>query len=178
MRGIFPGEGWGQGFNNDASPLGMNPIINNNVFDSDMTDSGANASHSNSSGLTPQSTNTYRSASTTYSPPHVEDDTSGKTQFSSRAQKFSPPGQTMFPGSDVLNANAAKSPEDTTASGHDDPFKVPPGWDANNGMTPGFTGMTPDGGWEKVIQDGSWDQMMKDGNWFGQRTGMTPRNED
>ena len=186
LRGMFPVGSWGNNFSNDGAPIGMNPIVNNNInvnpFDADMSDA-ANQSSSNSTGLTPASSNTYHSATnSTYSPPHVEDDQSGTTQVQSQNKNaystYLPSDVSLFPGTHVLNANSAKSPDNKSAtSGQEDPFKVPPGWEINTGSTPGFSGMTPDGGWDKLMQDGGWEKMMQDGTWVdqSQRTGMTPR---
>ena len=164
----------------------MNPIVNNNInidtFDTEMSD-GANQSNSNSNGLTPASSNTYNSnSSSTYSPPYAEDDKSGSTRIQSNSQNTFPmqvPGdRAFFPGSQVLDANGAKSPGTRNGmNGQEELFQVPAEWDVNPGVSPGFSGMTPDGNWDKLMQDGGWEKMMQDGTWIdqSQRTGMTPR---
>ena len=186
LRGIFPHGTWSNAFNNDGAPIGMNPIINNSInvnpFDTDMSDA-ANQSSSNSNGLTPASTNTYHSNSnSTYSPPQVEDENTGTMRVQPKTQSafstYVPSDGPLFPGTHVLNADSTKSPGNNSATnGQEDPFKMPAGWDVNTGTTPGFLGMTPDGGWEKLMQDGGWEKMMQDGTWIdqNQRTGMTPR---
>ena len=186
LRGMFPDGSWSNTFSNNGAPIGMNPIVNNNInvnpFDTDMSDA-ANQSSSNSNGLTPASSNTYHSTTnSTYSPPQVEDENSGTTQILSQNKSaystYIPSDGSLFPGTHVINANSAKSPSNNSVgNGQDDPFKVPPEWEVNTGTTPGFSGMTPDGGWEKLIQDGGWEKMIQDGTWVdqNQKTGMTPR---
>ena len=164
----------------------MNPIINNNVninaLDTEMSD-GANQSSSASNGLTPASSNTYNSnSSSTYSPPYAEDESTGATRIQSNTQKsysMNMPGdRTFLPGIQILDTNSAKSPGNTSATNtQDDLFQMPAEWDVDPAGTPGFSGMTPDGNWDKLMQDGGWEKMMQDGTWIdqSQRTGMTPR---
>ena len=55
-------------------------------------------------------------------------------------------------------------PHNSSDQQQEDPFKVPAGWDMGTGMTPGqgmtpgsMTGMTPDGGWEKLMDSIGWE---------------------
>ena len=132
---------------NQSAPVGMNPLINNNIanangFDTDMGNH-TGTSRNNSTGLSPQSSHgTYQSSSnTSYSPPQVQDE-------------------------DPLTSVAAtQSHANSIATTLDEAFKVPPGWDMNaTGTTPGFTGMTPSGEWENMIRNMNWEG-----------TGMTPK---
>lgn len=132
--------------NNDNMPVGLNPIINNNInangFDTDMSDR-TNPSRHNSSGLSPSTSNSaYPSSSnTSYSPPGVVDD-------------------------DSLTSAATQQQAQSISTTMEESFKVPPGWDmgSGTGTTPGLTGMTPGGEWEKMMQSMGWEG-----------TGMTPR---
>lgn len=185
LRGLFPQGHWTNNFN-DGAPIGMNPVINNNItinpFDTEMSD-GVNQSGSNSNGLTPASTNTYHSnPSSTYSPPYTEDDNSGTTRIQSNSKNaysnYVMGDRTLFPDPNVLNNNSAKNSSNTNGmNGQEDPFRVPAEWNVNPGATPGFPAMTPDGSWDKLMQDGGWEKMMQDGTWNdqSQRTGLTPR---
>lgn len=137
---------------------------------------------SNSNGLTPASSNTNQSGTnSTYSPPQVEDDDSGiqgnqprnQSSFSSNAPSRLP----TFPGAQTLNNNTAKlSGNMSTGFSQSDPFKIAAGWDSNAGTTPGFSGTSPGGEWENLMQDGGWEKMMQDGTWFDQnQTTMSPK---
>ena len=183
LVGVFPNDSWD---NNVDGPAGMNPIANNNAnvnnpFDTDMSDA-ANQSSSNSNGLTPASSNTHPSTTNSnYSPPHIEDDNPGMAQFQSQNNapySTYPADASMFANTNLLNEKSARSPgNQNTVHGQENPFKVPSEWESTTGTTPGFTGMSPDGGWEKLLQDGGWEKMMQDGTWIdqNQRNGMTPR---
>lgn len=161
IHGILPGRmtwGWSsnesvlQGNEHDLNiPVGMNPIINNNIannnaFETDVSDQTPISRH-NSTGLTPQSSNSaYQSSSnTSYSPPTVleEDD----------------------PLTSATGVSSAAQPSISAAL--EDSFKVPPGWETGGtGMTPGFMGMSPG--------SAEWEKMMQGINWDG-TTGMTPK---
>ena len=133
---------------NKNMPVGMDPIVNNNinsnVFDTAMSDrSGPSRNHS--TDLSPQSsTSTYQSSSnTSYSPPTAQNEES-MTSTSTAQKQANPIPSTL-----------------------DEAFKVPPSWEmgAGTGSTPGFIGMTPGGEWDKMMQSMNWDGT----------TGMTPR---
>ena len=171
FNGVFPKDDRNNSFNGESAPIGMNPIINNNIdinpFDTDMSDM---TNHSNSTGLTPASSNTNQSGpNSTYSPPQVEDD-------DSETQRNQPQTHSSFMSYDPRNPpKFAGAPNDPRFVPHD-PFKPAIGWDSNAGTTPGFSGMTPGGEWEKLMQDGAWEQMMQDGTLFDQLQGsMSPR---
>ena len=157
IQGILPGKahwGWSsnestlQAANDLNTPIGLNPIINNNIasmntFEADMSDQTGPSRH-NSTGLTPRSTNSIyqTSSNTSYSPPAIneEDPLTSAAAVSSAAQTS-------------ISATLEES------------FKVPPGWETGGaGMTPGFSGMTPN--------SAEWEKMMQGINWEG--TGMTP----
>ena len=158
LQGILPdGVSWGfsGGLDTDFAPVGMNPIINNNIanlnaFDTDMSDN-TGPSQQDSNGLTPRSSNSNYQASsnTSYSPPQVQDE-DATTMVGIAAQQQQQQQQ---------RANSMGS--------RNDPFKIPPGWEMNSrtGTTPGFTGMSPGGEWDKMMQGMGWDQ----------GTGMTPK---
>lgn len=167
--GAVPGDGWSNSVNPEA-PTGFNPIVNNNIningFDVDMTDN-ANASHSNSAGLTPQSSATYRSAShTSYSSPRMSDEGAINAGKNPRPNAFTPPNDELFPSPNMMNA---KSPNSFNGTMQEDAFKMASSWNMNGGQTPNFSGMTPDGSWDKMMQDAGmiWDDQ--------QKPGMTPR---
>ncbi|KAG8533235.1 uncharacterized protein KY384_002018 [Bacidia gigantensis] len=155
ISGILPGAAqwkgaWSANDNVMASvdaPVGLNPILNNNIgnanpFDTNMSDH-TSPSRNNSTGLTPQSTHSaYGSSNTSYSPPQMGDDDA----FTSAA------GTTSIPA----------TMEET--------LKVPPGWETGGsprgpGMTPGFSGFSGN--------LGDWETMMGEVNWEG--SGMTPK---
>ena len=162
LQASQPGRRWTTQPSREA-PVGVNPIFNNNVsiFDVDMTDT-SNSSFGNSAGVTPQSTTTYQSNNTSYSPPIVEDEITANSQ-QMRPNVLTPSSDGMF-SSNVMNAN---SPNGILNQG--EPYKLPANWDIGAAaMTPGFSEMTP---------DGTWDQMMNAAGmvWDDQKTGMTPR---
>ena len=168
LQGTQPGEGWNANLRQDA-PTGLNPLVGNNInvnlFDVNMADN-SNQSRSTSTGLTPGSSSTYRSTSnTSYSPPQVEDEVTRSAQQQAWNNAITPPIDSIFVGPSTFNS---QSPNGIAAVNQNDPFKVPPGWETDVGNTPGFSGLTPDGGWDKMIQDAGliWDE---------QRNGMTPK---
>ena len=156
IHGILPGTSkatWGWSSNDsalqgtDMEPVGLNPLINNNIaiptsYDADMSDQTRPISRNNSTGLTPQSSHSaYQSSSnTSYSPPTIQEDPD--PLISSTAA-----------GATTIEATIENS------------FKVPPGWESGTGLTPGFTGMTPN--------SAEWEKMMQGIGWEG--TGMTPK---
>ena len=172
LEGILPGvpqpqNAWGKidglmpAKENPNAPVGMNPIINNNIataaagFDTDMSDQSHPSRHG-SQGLTPQSSHGAHttSSNTSYSPPQVQDDdplTSAAATAAVQQQARGPSTMSMF----------------------EDAFQVPPGWDmsgngtayAGTGSTPGFSGMTPG--------STDWENLMQNMNWEGM--GMTPK---
>lgn len=133
---IFPTEDWNQG--NIATVGGLDSFadgsncINTNSrhLDTEMADQSAN-----SRGPTPQSNSSYNhsSSNTSYSPSQAHDD-----------------DQNASSGTGGGNAPLAQRQED--------PFKIPAGWETGTGMTPAsLTGMTPDGGWEKLMDSMGWE---------------------
>ena len=163
---VFPGESLSE----DATyggPIGMSTLINNNInssgFDTEMSDQT-----NQSTGLTPQSTNSFNhsSSNTSYSPPQVQDEDSSTSQAAQMPSMagvnnhytgFTPPSDNIFVRQG--STNSAMSP--SNVSNQEDPFKMPPGWDLGVGATPGnsgLTGNTPDGGWEKLMEgmSGNW----------------------
>lgn len=137
---IFPSDDWNQG--NMATVGGLDSFtpndgnngINTNSrhLDTDMAD--------NSGGPTPQSNSSYNhsSSNTSYSPSQGHDD------------------DQKSPGTGGGNAPSSQRQED--------PFKVPVNWEMgtgltpSSGMTPGnLSGMTPDGGWEKLMDSIGWE---------------------
>ena len=140
---IFPDDNWNQG--NIATGGGLDSFTNNDAsnginttarhLDTEMADQSAN-----SRGPTPQSNSSYNhsSSNTSYSPSQAHDD----DQIAS--------------GTGGGNAPFARRQED--------PFKIPTGWETGTGMMPGagltpasLTGMTPDGGWEKLMDSIEWE---------------------
>lgn len=64
----------------------------------------------------------------------------------------------------VFTGGGVKHGRSPPSQQQDDPFKIPAGWDMGTGMTPGpgmtpatLTGMTPDGGWEKIMDSMGWE---------------------
>ena len=48
--------------------------------------------------------------------------------------------------------------QNVSAQPQEDPFMIPAGWGMGPGQNPGgLTGMTPDGGWEKLMDSMSWE---------------------
>lgn len=159
IQGILPGRAhWGWSSNESTlqgvgsgvtPPVGLNPLINNNIampnaFETDMSDQTGGTSRHNSTGFTPRSTNSLyqTSSNTSYSPTAIQED-------------------------DPLTSAAAVSTAAQTSisAAMEESFKVPPGWETGGtGMTPGFSGMTPN--------SAEWDKMMQSMNWEG--TVMTP----
>lgn len=152
---IFPNAEWNQGHGGslasanaltDSDKINSTNNANTRNLDTEMTDHSAN-----SRGLTPQSSSGYNlsSSNTSYSPSQAHDDdpnASGTGGASSFLPAFAP------------------TPRITSAQLQQDPFKIPAGWDVGTGMTPGqgmtpasMTGMTPDGGWEKLMDSMGWE---------------------
>ena len=160
IHGILPGRmtwGWSSnesalgGAENDLNlPVGLNPIINNdianaNAFETEMSDQTPISRHG-SMGLTPQSSNSaYQSSSnTSYSPPTVQEEDDPLTSA----------------------AGVSGAAQASISAALEDSFKVPAGWETGGtGMTPGFSGMSPG--------SAEWEKMMQGINWEG--TGMTPK---
>ena len=115
LHGIFNADSWnGEGAVN--APMGLNPLINNNIsingFDTEMSDA-----QGNSSGLTPQSNYSYNhsSSNTSYSPPNVQDEDPATTiapnmpsmdsTIDGYATRYGAPGSHLFDStSDNLRA--------------------------------------------------------------------------
>lgn len=164
---ILTSEDWNQGsistvadHNAFTEKDKINAInANDRHLDTEMTDQSAN-----SRGLTPQSNISYNysSSNTSYSPSQGHDDdqnTSGTGGRDNYMTGFAPPSHnTIFTGEGVKRAMSSSSQQQR------DPFKIPAGWDIGTGMTPGtgmspgsLTGMTPDGGWEKLMDSMGWE---------------------
>ncbi len=179
FREIFPGSSWTDR-PNDNGPVGLNPLINNNInnntFDTEMADNMAQTSPHNSSGLTPQSSSNYMSSSSTsYSPPQVQDEDANQPksmppvgsswpnsggEFGPQHPIFTPPAA-VSPNSTNNNNNNSNTNGQSSQATPNDPFKIPAGWDMNGaGMTPDFSGMTPGGEWDKMMQNISWDESL------------------
>ena len=168
--GVFSQGPWNTSFSSNE-PIGLNPAISGNInvngFDTEMSDQTNNSS--NSTGLTPQSSASYNhsSSNTSYTPPGEESSTS-TTQAASRppiagtyapyTSVVTPHAESMFTAQGSASVNA-RSPvnDNVTGNEQEDPFKLPTSWDIGGGATPGvLSGMTPDGGWEKMME--SWDR--------------------
>ena len=149
---IYPSNEWNE--SNNVPLAGINPFTdsdqvntinnaNNRRVDTEMTDQSAN-----SRGLTPQSSSGYNrsSSNASYSPsqPHEDDLNISGTGGG---------GSFLVTGLPPRSQNISTQPQE-------DPFKIPAGWDmgTGQGMTPGsLTGMTPEGGWEKLMDSMSWE---------------------
>ena len=141
-------EDWNQG--NMATLVGVKASTdnekinamntNNRHLDTEMADQSVN-----SRGLTPQSSNSYNqsSSNTSYSPSQHHDDDQSPS---------------MTGGGGTFMAGFTTQPQNTSAQQPDDPFKLAAGWEMGTGMTPGsMTGMTPEGGWEKLMDSMGWE---------------------
>ena len=167
LEGIFPSNDWNQGNMATVANLDVftdndrtNAISTNNQhLDTEMAEQSAN-----SRGPTPQSNSSYKhsSSNTSYSPSQAYDDDQTATftgGVSNYTPGFAPPShKTTFTGEGVKRA---MSP---LAQQQEDAFKIPSGWDLGTGMTPssGMTpgslaGMTPEGGWEKLLDSMGWE---------------------
>lgn len=131
---IFPGDDWNQG--NMATVGGLDSFTPTDGSNGISTNSRHLDTEmaDNSRGPTPQSNSSYNhsSSNTSYSPSQGHDD------------------DQKSPGTGGGNAPSAQRQED--------PFKIPVNWEMGTGMTPGsLTGMTPDGGWEKLMDSIGWE---------------------
>ena len=184
LHGIFNADSWNGGGAANG-PVGLNPLINNNInvngFDTEMSDA-----QNNSSGLTPQSHFSYNPASsnTSYSPPNLQEDDPNTTQATSMPviagtmngyMAFTPPSNDMFAQNADNGPGIAKAPlqSNTQAFGNnaqplkqEDLFKNMQGWDMGNSPGP-VPGMSPGGEWDKMM-----DSIGQGMNW-----GMTPGAE-
>ena len=146
---VFLGDDWNQGniatmggldsFTDNDGSNGIN--INSRHLDTEMADQS-----SNSRGPTPQSNSSYNhsSSNTSYSPSQAHDDDQN--------------------ASGTGGGGVSKTDFPPSAQRQEDPFKIPAGWDMGTGLTPGsgmtpasLTGMTPDGGWEKLMDSMGWE---------------------
>lgn len=161
----FPSDNWNQGNIASLNPFSDNDKINainanNRHLDTEMADQSAN-----SRGLTPQSSSSsynHSSSNTSYSPSqaHDEDQTaSGTGGGGNYMPGFAPP-----PHNNVFTGEGVKRAVTSSVQQQDDPFKILAGWDVATGMTSGpgmtpgsLTGMTPDGGWEKLMDSIGWE---------------------
>ena len=152
---IPPSENWNQcnmatlaGLNafTDSEKISAINSANNRQMDSEMADQSAN-----SRGPTPQSSSGYNhsSSNTSYSPSQAHDDVQ------------STPG--IGGGGNFMREFAPQSHNSSTPQ-QEDAFKISAGWDMGAGLSPGqgmtpasLTGMTPDGGWEKLMDSMGWE---------------------
>ena len=78
--------------------------------------------------------------------------------YTSYTSVYTPPADNRYnpqhPGSGLGTANA-RSPANGIVNEQGDPFKMPAGWDLPGATPGGLSGMTPEGGWEKMMD--SWD---------------------
>lgn len=124
----------------DRDKINAINIANSRRLDAEMTDQSAN-----SRGLTPPSSNGYNhsSSNTSYSTPQPHDDDPNVSGISG--------GSFVVTGFPPQSQNVSAQPQE-------DPFMIPAGWAMGPGQNPGgLTGMTPDGGWEKLMDSMSWE---------------------
>ena len=166
LTNIYASDNWTPNFATNE-PIGLNPVINGNMnmnnFDTEMSDQ---ANHSTSTGLTPGSSGSYNHSSVSnpsFTPPG-EDQATSQSQatssmptmsstYTSYSSVYTPPADNMYQTGSGLGSANVRSPVNNEQS---DPFKMPAGWDIPGpGATPGgLSGMTPEGGWEKMME--SW----------------------
>lgn len=164
---IFPSDDWNQG--NNATVMGLNAftdtekinavILNNRQLDTEMSDQSVN-----SRGPTPHSSSSYHhsSSNTSYSPPQAHDDdqnVSGASGGGDYMTGFAPPSH-----NNIFSGEGVKPAMSDPAQQQEDQFKVPADWGMGTGMIPGpgmtpgdLTGMTPEGGWEKLMDSMGWE---------------------
>lgn len=161
---IFPSENMNQG--NIATRTGPNPFAdddknnsNNRHLDSEMADQSAN-----SRGPTPQSNSSYNqsSSNTSYSPSQAHDE--DQNAYGTGGGGNYMPGFAPPPHNAIFTREGIKHAMSPSAQQQKDPFKIPAGWETETGMTPGpgmtpggLAGMTPDGGWEKLMDSMGWE---------------------
>ena len=159
---VFSKNDWNQG--NIATMVGLNTFtdmdnmtainVTNQHLDAEMTD------RSSSRVPTPlsNSSNYQSSSNTSYSPSQVHDDDQTADGGINYMTGSAPPTRsTTFTGEGVKHAM------NHSAQQQEDPFKIPASWEAGTGMTgtgltPGsLSGMTPDVGWEKIMDSMGWE---------------------
>ena len=167
LTNIYAQDNWTANFATNE-PIGLNPVINGNMnmnnFDTEMSDQ---ANNSNSTGLTPGSSGSYNHSSSnpSFTPPGEDQVTTQATSmpiiagtYTSYTSVYTPPADNRYnpqhPGSGLGTANA-RSPANGIVNEQGDPFKMPAGWDLPGATPGGLSGMTPEGGWEKMMD--SWD---------------------
>ena len=164
LKGIFPGGPY-TGYPEPNGPNGLNPPNNNHSNNNSSGDTEMSDQANHSTGVTPQSSASYNhsSSNTSYSPPQVQDEDPSNGRAASMPPIAGVPNYytTRSPPADMMFAaplpNHAKSPGNTNPQ--DDRFKLPSGWDLGVGNTPGgsgLTGMTPEGGWDKMMEEMNW----------------------
>lgn len=154
--------------------------ITANQFDVDMAiGSGplneTSQSSSNSTGITPQSSASHHSTSNSnYSTPQVEDDFNLR-QLPSRPSPRNVNESYTIPTSQgngyLTQSQQGYNPQSNMSNKvHEEAFKIPSDWNVNGGggMTPNFSGIAQDAGWERMMQDAGMV-------WEGNKSGMTPR---
>ena len=169
LGNIYAPDNWTPNFATNE-PIGLNPVINGNMnlnnFDTEMSDQ---ANHSTSTGLTPGSSGSYNHSSSnpSFTPPG-EDQVTNQSQatssmptrsstYTSYTSVYTPPADNMYQTGSGLGSANVKSPVNGgigNVNEQNDPFKMPAGWDIPGpGATPGgLSGMTPEGGWEKMME--------------------------
>lgn len=169
LTNIYAQDSWTTNFTTNE-PIGLNPIINGkmnmNNFDTEMSDQ---ANNSNSTGLTPGSSGSYNHSSSnpSFTPPGEDQVTTQAASmpiisgaYTSYATVFTPPADNRYnaqpPGLGPGIANARSPAANGIVHEQNDPFKIPTGWDLPAATPGGMSGMTPDGGWEKMME--SWDR--------------------
>ena len=162
---IFPNKDWNQG--NIATMAGLNTFtdmenmtainVNNQHLDAEMTD------HSSSRGPTPfsNSSNYQSSSNTSYSPSQGHDD--DQTPCGNDRGVTYMTGSAPLSRSTTYTGESVKHGMSNSAQQQEDPFKILASWEAGTGMTgtgmtPGsLSGMTPDVGWEKIMDSMGWE---------------------
>ena len=170
LTNIYAQDSWTTSFTTNE-PIGLNPIINGNMnmnnFDTEMSDQ---ANNSNSTGLTPGSSGSYNHSSSnpSFTPPGDDQVTTQAASmpilsgaYTSYATVFTPPAadnryNAQPSGLGPGTANARSPAANGIAHEQADPFKMPTGWDLPPTTPGGMSGMTPEGGWEKMME--SWDR--------------------
>lgn len=164
LANIYAPDNWTPNFATNE-PIGLNPVINGtmnlNNFDTEMSDQ---ANHSTSTGLTPGSSGSYNHSSSnpSFTPPGEDQVTNQQatssmptmsSTYTSYTSVYTPPADNMYQTGSGLGSANVRSP---VSHEQNNPFKMSAGWDIpGTGATPGgLSGMTPEGGWEKMME--SW----------------------
>ena len=126
----------------DRDKINAINIANKQRLDAETADQSVN-SHVSSNGYN------HSSSNTSYSPSQPHDDDPNVSGISG--------GSFLVTGFPPQSQNASAQPQG-------DSFMIPAGWGMGAGLTSGpgpnpgsLTGMTPDGGWEKLMDSMSWE---------------------